>query len=146
MKVSGQDPSMNSSSFILHPSSFLLRPLKGSQMKRLLALVALAASSALAQPHPLTFNDLISFHRVGAPQLSPDGKWIAYDAATPDLAANASRSALFLIPAGGGGGEENTGGGKEEFSPAWGPGGKKNGLLFERRRGGAADYPPRRAA
>src|SRR5258706_10955147 len=140
MKVSGQDPSMNSSSFILHPSSFLLRPLKGSQMKRLLALAALAASSALAQPHPLNFNDLISLHRVGAPQLSPDGKWIAYDAATPDLAANASRSALFLMPANGGAAKQITEGKKQDSSPAWSPDGKTIAFVSNRDSGEAQIY------
>src|SRR5260221_4242150 len=98
------------------------------QLKKLFALALLIAGTAQGQPHPLNFNDLISLHRIGGPQLSPDGKWIAYDAATPDLAANASRSALFLIPAGGGAAEEITEGEKQEFSPARAAGGKKKAL------------------
>jgi dipeptidyl aminopeptidase/acylaminoacyl peptidase len=93
-------------------------------MKRLLVLALLTATSALAQPHPLNFNDLISFHRIGGPQLSSDGNWIAYDAATPDLAANASRSAIFLMPAGGGAAKQITEGKKQDSSPAWSPDGK----------------------
>ncbi len=93
-------------------------------MKRLFALALLTAATLQGQPHPLSFTDLISLHRIGAPQVSPDGKWIAYDASTPDLAANASRSALFLMPAGGGTTKQITEGKKQDSSPSWSPDGK----------------------
>ena len=41
---------------------------------------------------PITFKDLISMHRVSEPHISPDGKWVAYTVATPDLDANHSRA------------------------------------------------------
>src|SRR6266540_3744578 len=69
-------------------------------MKRL-AIVLLIATAAYAQ-HPITFEDLAAIHRVGAPQISPDGKWIAYDVSTPDLPANTSHTAVLVIPSGGG--------------------------------------------
>jgi dipeptidyl aminopeptidase/acylaminoacyl peptidase len=93
-------------------------------MKRLAFLTLLAAGAALSQPHPLKFDDLAAIHRIGAPQLSPDGKWIAYDASTPDLAANASRSAILLIPSSGGPSKQITDGKKRDNSPAWSPDGK----------------------
>ncbi len=62
-------------------------------MKRIVFLTLLLVTPAFSQPHPLKFDDLIAIHRIGAPQVSPDGKWIAYDASTPDLAANTSHSA-----------------------------------------------------
>ena len=58
--------------------------------KTLVFLALLLATSAAAQTHPMTFEDMLSLHRIGAPQPSPDGKWIAYDASTPNLAANKS--------------------------------------------------------
>src|SRR5258708_38174044 len=71
-------------------------------MNRLALLTLLVAAAALSQPHPLKFEDMAAIHRIGTPQLSPDGKWIAYDASTPDLVANVSHSAIFLIPSSGG--------------------------------------------
>ena len=91
--------------------------------RRFLVGLALFASSALAQ-RPITFEDLAAIHRIGAPRVSPDGKWIAYDSSTPDLAANSSRSAVFLMPSTGGAPKQITEGKKQDSSPAWSPDGK----------------------
>ncbi|HMC20782.1 MAG TPA: S9 family peptidase [Thermoanaerobaculia bacterium] len=88
-------------------------------MRRLSLVLFFTAATALAQ-HPMTFDDLASIHRIGAPQISPDGKTIAYDASTPDLAANTSRSAVFLVPAAGGESTKIADGG----GPVWSPDGK----------------------
>src|SRR6266571_2209597 len=93
-------------------------------MRRASIFLFFAAAAALAQQHPMAFEDMLSLHRIGAPQLSPDGKWIAYDASTPDLAANASRSAILLIPSNGGPSKQITDGKKRDNSPAWSPDGK----------------------
>ena len=63
-------------------------------MKRLtlaFAITLLTAGAALAQ-RPITFEDMLTIKRIGAPQVSPDGKSIAYDLSTVDLAANKRRS------------------------------------------------------
>ena len=88
-------------------------------MKRF-AFLLLIATTGFAQQHPLTFDDLAAIHRIGAPQISPDGKWIAYDTSTPDLAANASRHAVMLVPAGGGESKKIADG----SGPVWSPDGK----------------------
>lgn len=62
-------------------------------MKRLALLTLLVAAAALSQPHPLKFEDMAAIHRIGAPQLSPDGKWIAYDASPNRLPRARSISA-----------------------------------------------------
>src|ERR1700687_5885180 len=88
-------------------------------MKKAALIVFLAATAAWAQ-HPITFEDLAAIHRIGAPQVSPDGKWIAYDASTPDLKANKSSSAILLVPSGGGPSQKIADG----SGPAWSPDGK----------------------
>ncbi|MEZ5709118.1 MAG: S9 family peptidase [Blastomonas sp.] len=64
------------------------------------ALALFAASmlaSATAHARPMTEVDLATMDRVGAPMVSPDGKWIAYTVTTTDLDANRRTSALWLL-------------------------------------------------
>jgi dipeptidyl aminopeptidase/acylaminoacyl peptidase len=68
----------------------------------------------------MNFDDLAGMRRIGAPKISPDGKWIAYDAITVDLPANAKNSAIYLMPASGGASKRIASG----DSPAWSPDGK----------------------
>src|ERR1700681_4095331 len=86
-------------------------------MKRLALLLFLAASTAYAQ---ISFENLAAIHRIGAPQISPDGKTIAYDASTPDLAANRGQSAVFLVSSSGGQSTRIADG----SGPVWSPDGK----------------------
>src|SRR3984893_12947811 len=51
---------------------------------------------------PITFDDLRSMHRVASPTISPDGKWVAYSVATPDMDANRNASNIWVVPATGG--------------------------------------------
>lgn len=100
---------------------------------------ALYAVAALAQ-RPITFADMASVRRIGAPQLSPDGKWIAYDASTIDLAANARRSAIYLVPAGGGDSRRITDGTKQDENPVWSPDGKTIAYASNREGGAKQAY------
>jgi dipeptidyl aminopeptidase/acylaminoacyl peptidase len=89
-------------------------------MRNVLLALVLATSATAQTTHPLTFEDMLSLHRIGAPQPSPDGKWIAYDASTPSLAANKSTSAVYLLPAEGGASKMLTDG----SGPGWSADGK----------------------
>jgi dipeptidyl aminopeptidase/acylaminoacyl peptidase len=67
----------------------------------LAALLASALSplvlSAPAAARPMTESDLATFNRLGAPAVSPDGKWVAYQLTTTDLAANKRSTGLYLL-------------------------------------------------
>ena len=52
--------------------------------------------------HPITFDDLIKLHRIAEPQVSPDGKWVAYTVSTPDMEANRGVTNIWVVPTGGG--------------------------------------------
>jgi dipeptidyl aminopeptidase/acylaminoacyl peptidase len=95
----------------------------------------LAASiSAFAQDgakHPITFTDLISMHRVAEPQVSPDGKWVVYTVATPDMEANRNASNIWVVATAGGAEIQLTRSGHDS-SPVWSPDGKSIAFLSSR--------------
>ncbi|MBP1620994.1 MAG: hypothetical protein H6Q02_1761, partial [Acidobacteria bacterium] len=47
---------------------------------------AAAEEAAAAAPRPLTIDDYFRIGRVDEPQVSPDGRWVAYTVETSDLA------------------------------------------------------------
>ena len=95
-------------------------------MKKLfsvLFLCAFLALSALAQT--FTFNDLVKMRRVGDPQLSPDGKTIAFTIGDVDKSANKTLTQIYTVSADGSNLKQITKGDKSNSSPRWSPDGKK---------------------
>lgn len=52
--------------------------------------------------HPITFDDLIGFARVADPQISPDGRWVAYSVTRYSKERNAGNSDIWIVPLAGG--------------------------------------------
>ena len=52
--------------------------------------------------HAITFDDMMKLHRIAEPQVSRDGKWVAYTVFTPDMDANRSASNIWVVPTAGG--------------------------------------------
>jgi dipeptidyl aminopeptidase/acylaminoacyl peptidase len=66
------------------------------------ALLAAASAAAfiLASPaaaRPMTATDMHMMHRLGTPEISPDGKWAAFTISDTDLAANKRNNRLHLL-------------------------------------------------
>jgi dipeptidyl aminopeptidase/acylaminoacyl peptidase len=82
----------------------------------------------------MQFADLLERHRLAAPQISPDGKWIAYVVTDALLAENRTDSDIWLIPTAGGTPRQLTRSPKHDRHPTWSPDGKW--IAFESNRGG----------
>jgi dipeptidyl aminopeptidase/acylaminoacyl peptidase len=90
------------------------------------AVVLLALTAAFAQqtPTPFTINDLLKVRRVEDPQVSPDGKWIAYAIGDVNKDANKTIKQIYLLPTGGGEPKQLTSGASSSSEPRWSPDGK----------------------
>jgi len=96
-----------------------------------LAFLLVAGPAGAQQKRPITFQDLAAMHRLSGPQLSPDGKWIAYEVGTPDMEANRVVRNIWLVPATGGDARQITRGGSDT-RPRWSPDGKRIAFLSAR--------------
>ncbi|HEX4276808.1 MAG TPA: S9 family peptidase [Bryobacteraceae bacterium] len=60
--------------------------------------LALAPSLLLAQKRPFDAAALLQINRIGDPQLSPDGKTVAFAVTLPDIANNKSLHSVWTVP------------------------------------------------
>ncbi|HKS28935.1 MAG TPA: S9 family peptidase [Pyrinomonadaceae bacterium] len=100
----------------------------------LIALVA-AASHARAQAKPLTINELLKIRRVGDPQLSPDGRWVAYTVSDLNWDANRRVTQIYLISVDGGEPKQLTNAPQSSSTPRWSPDGKRLAFISSREGG-----------
>jgi dipeptidyl aminopeptidase/acylaminoacyl peptidase len=97
------------------------------------AVLGLSASAGAqdAGKHAITFADMMKMHRVAEPMVSPDGKWVVYTVATPDMDANRNASNIWLVSTESGAPIQLTQSGHDS-SPAWSPDGKMIAFLSSR--------------
>ncbi|MFN8512807.1 MAG: hypothetical protein U0841_09520 [Chloroflexia bacterium] len=97
----------------------------------------MTATEQGATPRPITPEDLYRFTYVGDPQLSPDGRTIAFVRTTVDKEADTYRSQIWLVPADGSRAARRFTAGPSDSAPRWSPDGRTLAFLA-RRAGGKA--------
>ena len=71
-------------------------------LARSCCVVFLVAASLAAQKQPFDVQALLKIARIQEPQLSPDGKTVAFTVQTVDLAQNTKPKQIYTVSASGG--------------------------------------------
>jgi Tol biopolymer transport system component len=87
-------------------------------------LFLLSSNSVSAQSH-FTIDHLLQVRRVGDPQLSPDGRQLAFTIGDVKFDANRLITHIYVMPIGGGAMKQLTSDDASATSPRWSPDGKK---------------------
>src|SRR5258706_7993324 len=102
---------------------------------RVACLLLLIASPLVAQKRAITFEDFIALKSVSDPQLSPDGKWVAYTVSIPSLQDNQNVSRVWVVEVATGKSRQVTGGPGSDRQPRWSPDGKTLAFISTREGG-----------
>ncbi len=91
-------------------------------------------AAAASTTRPMTLDDLFALRRIAEPQISPDGRIVAYALTTVDLAKNSTTSNIWTVATEGGAPKQLTSGTKHDRRPRFSPDGRQ--ILFESDRSG----------
>jgi dipeptidyl aminopeptidase/acylaminoacyl peptidase len=108
------------------------------ELRNLLVILVLTISiDAYAQTteHPLSIDDLINMKSVRNPEISPDGKWVAFTVSESDLEEDKSETRIWMIPSAGGEAIPMTGKGYSASQPRWSPDNKYLSFLAAKNDG-----------
>jgi dipeptidyl aminopeptidase/acylaminoacyl peptidase len=98
---------------------------------RLAAVVFALAAPALAQK-PFDVDALMKLARVSDPQVSPDGKTVAFTVQTVDLAANRKPTSIYVVPIAGGEPMKIASAGTVNERPRWSPDSRSIAFVSDR--------------
>jgi len=98
----------------------------------LLLLPPLAAATAAAQKQPLSAERSWEIQRVGAPAISPDGRWAVVSIAKPDLEHNKLSADLWLYSTDGAIERRLTADPADDNGPVWSPDGSRIAFVSQR--------------
>ena len=94
--------------------------------------IAMSATLAAAEPRLLKVEDMHRFHDVRDPQVSPDGKWVAYTVSSVDVAADKSDTDIWMASWDGKQQVRLTSSPESENAPRWSPDGRYLAFLSGR--------------
>ncbi len=101
----------------------------------LCALIAGLICTAAAAKAPFTFEAMMRLARIDGPQLSPDGKLVAFTAQIVDLPNNTKATQIYVVPIDGGTPQRLTNDGTVNTGPRWSPDSKRIYFISNRSNG-----------
>jgi dipeptidyl aminopeptidase/acylaminoacyl peptidase len=97
-------------------------PARASVLSLALSLLPVFVPALAAQKRPFDVDALLRIQRISDPQLSPDGKTVAFAVSVPDVAANKSLRSVWSVALDGGSPRKLA---DQAERPRWSPDGKR---------------------
>lgn len=97
-----------------------------------IGLILILTASSGAQTRAIEFSDFFQMGRVTEPQVSPDGKYVAYTLTVYDIHKNEGNSDIFIVSTDGNERRQLTFSEKKDHSPRWSGDGKSIAFLSDR--------------
>jgi len=104
-------------------------------MRRLFLFLAFTAL-VFAQKRPFDASTMMQFKRLGDPQISPNGQWVAFTVQSVDVAANQKPVQVWVVPLEGGTPRQITHDGDANERPRWSPDSRR--IAYVSNRGGSS--------
>jgi Tol biopolymer transport system component len=79
---------------------------------------------------------MMALKRIADPQISPDGRWVAFSVQTVDLGANKKPTQIWIVPLDGGAPRQITQDGDDNERPRWSPDSRR--IAYVSNRGGSS--------
>ncbi len=105
-------------------------------MRRTACVLFLMVSPLAAQKQPFDVQAMLRIARISEPQLSPDGKTVAFTVQSVDLDQNTKPKQVWVVPIEGGSPRQITNQGSQNERPRWLP--DSQSIAFISNRGGTA--------
>src|SRR6266567_6372943 len=98
-------------------------------------IACILASGLYAQKQPFDVTALLQIARISEPQLSPDGKLVAFTVQKVNVDQNTKPKQIWVIPSDGGAGQQLTKDGTVNERPRWSPDSKHIAFISNRDGG-----------
>ena len=104
-------------------------------MRRVFGLAALSALVLVGQNRPFTVDSMMTLARISDPQLSPDGRTVAFTVQTINVPQNTKPKQLYVVPLDGGAPRQITSAGDNDRA-RWSPDSRR--IVFTSTRSGSS--------